>query len=213
MFYNQKSKYMKKLILFLSAVIFLSACSNKIGLQKRRYNKGFYVSTSKDRVNPEINKHVKVAKLEAKKVAAINSGKLNQNELVLNSYSLDNSIQLTTTEVKQPIANSIQKLEVSKEHVKKGHAIAIAQSSKIKTQRLHNTREFKSIPNAMAKGGSTNLVVLVILSLFPILALIAMYLHDGKSITMNFWIDLILHFLLLYWLFALLVVLDVINLA
>jgi hypothetical protein len=62
-----------------------------------------------------------------------------------------------------------------------------------------------------AKKGDTNLIVLVILSLFPILALIAVYLHDG-DITLNFWIDLILHFILLYWLFALLVVLDVIDL-
>lgn len=64
------------------------------------------------------------------------------------------------------------------------------------------------------KGGDTELIVLVILSLFPILCLIAIYLKDGKNITLNFWIDLILHFTLFgEIIFALLVVLDVVNLA
>ncbi len=68
--------------------------------------------------------------------------------------------------------------------------------------------------NTQKKGSAdTNLIILVILSLFPILALIAIYLKDGKKITLNFWVDLLLHFLFLYWLFALLVVLDVFSLA
>lgn len=64
-----------------------------------------------------------------------------------------------------------------------------------------------------SKGGSANTIVLVILSLFPILCLIAVYLHDG-SITKNFWIDLILHLTVIgEIIFALLVVLDVVNFA
>jgi hypothetical protein len=63
------------------------------------------------------------------------------------------------------------------------------------------------------KDSDTELIVLVILAIFPILSLIAVYLKDGKKATVNFWITLILHFLFFYWLFALLRVLDVINLA
>lgn len=64
-------------------------------------------------------------------------------------------------------------------------------------------------------GGDANLILLVILSLFPFINLIAMYLHDGKSVTTNFWVDLILDILFFVpgIVFALLVVLDVVNLA
>ena len=64
-----------------------------------------------------------------------------------------------------------------------------------------------------SRDSDTNLIVLVILALFPILCLIAVYLHDGKNITTNFWVTLLLH-LLIYveCIFAVLVVLDIINL-
>lgn len=63
-------------------------------------------------------------------------------------------------------------------------------------------------------GGDTNIILLVILSLFPFICLIAMYLHDGKSVTLNFWICLLLHLTIVLWfIFALLVDFDVINLA
>jgi hypothetical protein len=41
-----------------------------------------------------------------------------------------------------------------------------------------------------------------------------MYLKDGEEITMNFWVDLILHLTVVgYLIFALLVVFDIVNLA
>ncbi|MCB0410658.1 MAG: hypothetical protein KDD29_10595, partial [Flavobacteriales bacterium] len=61
----------------------------------------------------------------------------------------------------------------------------------------------------------TMLVLLVILCFFWMLGLISVYIHDGKKITLNFWITLILY--LLGWIpgiiFSLLVVLDAVNLA
>ncbi len=70
-------------------------------------------------------------------------------------------------------------------------------------------------PNSKGGGGDVDLIILVILCFFPFINLIAMYLKDGKSITLNFWIDLILDclFFLPGIIFALLVVLDVVNLA
>ncbi len=58
------------------------------------------------------------------------------------------------------------------------------------------------------------LIVEIIFCFIPILSLIAMYLKDGKSITLNFWVDLILYITFIGWIiFGLLVVLDVVNLA
>jgi hypothetical protein len=60
----------------------------------------------------------------------------------------------------------------------------------------------------------TELLILVILSLFPILALLAIFMKEGKVITTNFWVDLVLHFTVIgYIIFALLVVFDIINLS
>lgn len=70
--------------------------------------------------------------------------------------------------------------------------------------------------NTQKKGSSdTNLIIMVILCLFPFINLIPVYLHDGKSLTLNFWVTLILDclFFLPGIIFALLVVLDVFSLA
>ena len=41
-----------------------------------------------------------------------------------------------------------------------------------------------------------------------------MYLHDGKEITLNFWVDLLLYLTFIGWIiFGVLVVLDIVNLA
>ncbi len=206
---------MKKLALFLSAVIFLSACSNKIGLQKRKYNKGFYVSTSKDKSSSEINKNNKVAKLDSKKVASVNNKNLNGNEIVVNPNPVYTSIHIENTKIAQPKSNHFNKSTIAKDLAVKGDALASAHMKNHETQRLHKTREFKAMPNAMASGGDTNLIVLVILCLFPFINLIAIYLKDSKKITLNFWLTLI--FDLLFFIpgiiFALLVVLDVVNMA
>ena len=59
-----------------------------------------------------------------------------------------------------------------------------------------------------------NLIILIILCFLWWLNLIAVYLHDGKKITLNFWITLLLDFTLIGGIiFSLLVVLDIINLA
>jgi hypothetical protein len=72
----------------------------------------------------------------------------------------------------------------------------------------------KKAKSSSSEDISNETILLIILSLFPILALIAMYLKDGKKITNNFWIDLVLHLTIVgYAVFAVLVVLDVINLA
>lgn len=75
--------------------------------------------------------------------------------------------------------------------------------------------EKEKIANQKSSGGDTYLIIEIILCFFPFINLIAMYLKDGKRITLNFWIDLLLDilFILPGIIFALLVVLDVVNLA
>ena len=62
-------------------------------------------------------------------------------------------------------------------------------------------------------GGDVNILA-VILSLFPILCLIGVWLHHGQSINTDFWVDLVLHLTLIgEIIFALLVTLGIFSLA
>ncbi len=65
-----------------------------------------------------------------------------------------------------------------------------------------------------AGGGDGIIVLYVILCLFPLINLIPVYLHDG-SVTMNFWLTLILDLLTVIGgiIFSILVVLDVCSIA
>lgn len=91
------------------------------------------------------------------------------------------------------------------------HSIAYSNTKQLQLVKLIKPI---ALPKAKKGGSDTNIIVLVILSLFPILCLIAVFLKDGKSITLNFWIDLLLHLTFIgEIIFALLVVLDVVNLA
>lgn len=207
----------KKIIIPVVAMILLSSCANKYSLIKRKYGKGYYVSVTKNNtdlnqnkmssntlVKTKINKNVEesVSKSDNETIVSsqnnnsLNSKIKNENMSVLTHQKSSNSVN--TSIVNRITASAVKHLTKS--------------SASIKPIVLSDT---KSLKNNANKGGNadTNTILLVILSLFPILALIAIYLKDGKKITLNFWIDLLLHFLVLYWLFAILVVLDIINFA
>ncbi len=194
-----------KIILSFIAIIFLSSCANKFSLTKRKYTKGYYFASSGNKTSDakeNSHKNLTVKNLPAKKTTL-------------------SSAETGNEEVKENTLATFNKPEAAKEkniiqHKATHQAVTASADTKkdvITKPAVKPVSEKKPFSNTTKKGSSdANLIILVILSLFPILALIAIYLHDGKSITLNFWIDLILHFILLYWLFAILVVLDVIDL-
>jgi glucan-binding YG repeat protein len=199
-----------KFILPLIAIVLLSSCSSKFSLQKRRYSKGFYFDLSSNHSSEKKNNLRPAAHLDAKKA-----------ELAIGTN--DQELSLKVVEQSEPTIKLASVEKVSANKSKNAIAASGINSDKAEAsiQKIQTeTKTFRALPIAAIKGKEArkaktdnNKILLIILSLFPILALIAIYLHDGKTITLNFWIDLILHFLFLYWLFALLVVLDVINLA
>jgi uncharacterized membrane protein YqaE (UPF0057 family) len=92
------------------------------------------------------------------------------------------------------------------------------------SQDVNFDTHFKFLPNYFFSSFTKNStptpsddekILWIILCLFPFINLIPVYLHDGKKVTANFIVTLILD--LLFFLpgiiFALLVVLDVVNLA
>lgn len=196
----------KQLILPLAALMLLSACAGKFGLQKRRYTKGYYFSVSRHSAAPKGKTEHQPA--HAAKQEAVETVLVQQQQhhvYTANPETLPAAVKPVT----------------AASHAKASPEKAPVLTASAKKQLVNDIRQFKSLAAAVKKqqkngGGDAgaNTVVLVILSLFPILALIAIYIHDGHKITTNFWIDLILHLTIIgYIIYALLVVLDVVDLS
>ena len=176
---------------------------------KRHYAKGFYVENGKrkmhdaDPVRTEI-KNNSVEKMQPAMVSF--SGREHFfKELELSVNATTKSVQKTEKK------NSFQSQLKKHDPKSAGNEIAVKKVSvKSPPVFLEKTKE-KSVKGS----GDTDLIIMVILCFFPFINLIAMYLHDGKKITMNFWIDLILDVLFFFpgIIFALLVVLGVFSLA
>lgn len=191
--------------------LFAASCSsNKNGMiTKRKYTKGYYVDLGgkHSKAKAQEQKTVAVKKAEPVKVLAVTPAKVE----VVNAVVGNQAPVLSANAAAAPASvNTVKalKAENTVNTVKETKKVKSAVVNYIQAKRAIN-----KISHQKGKAAEADLIVMVILSLFPILALVAIWLHDGKTITLNFWIDLILHFVFLYWLFALLVVLDVINLA
>jgi hypothetical protein len=193
----------KKFIFPLIAMILLSSCGSKFSLQKRKYTKGYYLAGS--------HHH------PAKKSASLGSSGLNSETgsgLSLPAEPVHEEIVSAMPEASP--SENVKPVEPSSKRYNSSHVSPALASADHKVL-INEEKAFKALERIpmrtqAAKGeGGLMLVLLIILCFFPILSLIAVYIHDG-GITLNFWITLLLHFILLYWLFALLVVLDVIDL-
>ena len=198
----------KKIILPLVAIVLLSACGNKFSLQKRKYTKGFYFANSKTntaKTNDSEVANTKAKKLESKPISLKNETVAEKQIIEQPIVLLENNYANTALKTKNKnitITASAAKTIVNIAAAKQFKALNVKQN----VNKLSTTKK--------ESGGNTNIILLVILSIFPILALVAMYLHDGNKVTLNFWIDLLLHLTFIgYIIFALLVVFDIVNLA
>lgn len=212
-FRQPKNRLMiKKITLALAAVFLLASCANKFSLVKRKYNKGYHFAASKKPSSAQKNDVVKSAALKPTQTTSLpvetTQTEIVQKDITLASFPasapVNNGEAKTTTFVTDKKSNTVNNEPVTA-------------SAKKETVTLQKT--FKAIQAAQksaSKGGNSdaNLILLVILSLFPILALIAMYIHDGHKVTANFWVDLLLHLTFIgYIIFALLVVFNVVDLS
>lgn len=205
----------KSLLLILSFLVVLSACnsSKNAVVMKRKYTKGYYVDAKTKKHNTKKAEIVVASEkpdvLKAKPVSV---------ELVSQTPEVATELNVTASATaKKDVAT------VTKESTKKARRAEQDFKSNVVAKTLFNVFEkntllakatVKKKDASSSRKGDADLIVQIILALFPILCLIAVYLHDGKSITMNFWVTLLLH-LLVYaeCIFAILVVLDLVNLA
>jgi len=189
---------MKKLIPFLALAILISSCGNKMTLLKRHYTKGYYVQNSK---SPDKISSVKTLEVSTNKMKPIEVSFVKETQPPILAASL-----------------KIENRSISSKSYQCGlRAIASVKNYPVYKTGTPSVQKSDSFPVRSSmeskKDGDGNLIVMVILACFPILCLIAVYLHDN-GITTNFWIDLLLHLTFIgEIIFALLVVLDVVNFA
>jgi len=194
---------MKKLLPFLALAVLISSCGNKMTLLKRHYTKGYYIHNSKHNENVAVNKRgdkEKAEKMQPTVTAFVNE-----------SQKPEVQASLTVKEVEAGKAKTYQQ-QLNKHIVaQRGSVTGQAYATK---SNVALAKEVKKADKKNTTGGEGNIIVLVILSLFPLLCLIAMYIHDGHKVTTNFWVDLILHITIIgYAIFALLVVFDIVDLS
>lgn len=207
---------MKKILALITIIsIALASCtSTKESLAiKRKYNKGYYIASNHK------------AKKQTSAVAAEKTSIPKAEDEISKTETLATEIKLS------PVSETLIENTVQEQSAK----AAVAEGKK--PLLVHNTKKMNldnatvSTVNHIAKqvykeiniekkttskggGSDTNQILLIVFCFFPILSLVAMYLHDGKSITLNFWVDLLLYLTFIgYIIFALLVVLDIVNLA
>ncbi len=197
-----------KIILPLIAIIFLSSCADKFSLTKRKYTRGYYFASTKGNSsakNQSEHKNLLVKNLPTK-----------NSNLVVEPIS---NPEIITTSINAPIivANAHTKVNTHNNVSSDLTASANSKTSFATKTAIKPVADKKeNTTNTQKKGSAdTNLIIMVILCLFPFINLIPVYLHDGKSLTLNFWVTLILDclFFLPGIIFALLVVLDVFSLA
>jgi len=195
-------KTLKLLSLLLIGALAFTSCKNNMSLTKRHYTKGYYFHKNKSLDQAAVKEGIaSTPSKKAKKVSPMDIVQVKTTQTVTAEAKNNTSeIVLTASASKQASQVKVTKKNTASE------AKSLNQTKK------DLQRSSKSIAKAK-KGGDANLVVMVILSLFPFLCLIAVYMHDG-GVTKNFWIDLILHLTFVGMIiYALLVVLDVIDFA
>jgi hypothetical protein len=197
----------RKIILPLIAIVLLSSCASKFSLVKRKYNKGYHFDISHNKSNAKQDGLAGVKEKASKKTVAQEEPAVSETAVLVRA-----DVAETKPNTAQPLSAQAPKQD-NKALVASADKKATVHPVSFKPLKLQAVKALKEAK----KGGDSdvNLIIMVILCLFPFINLIPVYLHDGKSVTLNFWLTLILDilFFLPGIIFALLVVLDVVNLA
>ena len=196
-----------KLLLYVAAVFILSSCAGKLGITKRRYTKGYFVSH-------QSGKH----SVKKDPIATPNKKDATTIDETISSFPLLADAVKPEINTAEPVANKPASELNANMHPARHHHYAPVVA--LATPELKKDRAFKPLVLPMAKAAQrkrasdngVKLVVMVILCLFPFINLIPVYIHDG-DFTLNFLVTLLLDFTLIGGIiFSLLVVLDVVDL-
>jgi len=211
-------------IFCLVAIFSLASCT----IEKRLHTEGFSVSwhstykngrnkIAKSEVKPEKAPMAPTQTEFATVTKSENTPKVEEKVAPKVEESVENNVAMKSLPTQQIPADMVASTNnatptiVAQENAPEVAPLNAKQAKKL--QKIVNKLTQSNQTSAAGGGTSTGMLILyIILCLFPFINLIPVYLHDGKSVTMNFWVTLILDLLILGIIFALLVVLDVVNL-
>lgn len=204
-----------KIAVLAIVTLFASCATTDVSIVKRKYNNGYYVDINNHKkvtLSNSDKKEIAETKTEQNKATVINSTTVTESFVIdAPKTNTDNALTASTAKTLQsPLAKT------STKSVTKNNDVQLSYNNTKAPLKTTLNAYSKIKKAAKTKGGfaSDQTILLVILSLFPILALVAMYMKDGNRVTANFWVDLLLHFTVIgYAIFAILVVLDVFSLA
>ena len=196
-----KTSTIKTLAMGIIAAVIVTSCS----LEKRHYTSGYSVQWNSKKTNVSATEASYVAKqtpkTESKKVTTTQT----VAQALVEQVAANNN---TVTKTLVASAKKTAPVSIAKTKATSFENTPVKDNAKIVERIVTNQK-------SSGGDGDTTLIIEIILCFFPFFNLISMYLKDGKRITLNFWVDLILDclFFLPGIIFALLVVLDVVNLA
>ncbi|MDI1235612.1 MAG: hypothetical protein PSX81_15145 [bacterium] len=195
------------LLSFLTLTLLISSCGS-LSISQKRYSRGLNIDLFASKDAKTMEQKAKVATKKSANNNQVNIAEnISNNTPKLNNTVVDFSIKSDKIEAKP--------IKLNKSLIKNVRQLrnTTQQISKVSNQTFNNSEKKSAYSASPKENTETETILLVILALFPILCLIAVYLYDG-GITTNFWIDLLLHLTFIgAIIFALLVVLDVIDLS
>lgn len=199
------------ILLTVLALLLCSSCAKQsISIVKRKHSSGYYVNVSHQKSGSTAKRPQLSQSKELVKIMEEPNYSITENLSLIESNSAQHAY-LASVE-KQVVHHNVASNSVKSEPIKSVNKLNNKVKSSVDVKKQAKI-QLKPLQQPKFKN-DTNTLILVILSLFPFIALIAMYLKDNNTITLNFWVDLLLHLTIIgYAIFAILVVLDIISLA
>ena len=168
-------------VIIVATLLFLSACSNKFSLVKRKYNKGYYVSVNKKATTPHTNERATQRSPETPEKVAV--------EVVPSQFKTNH-----TTQSSKPPVNVVSSAKPKPSANSKKNGVEIVAATNNQQVTFETSSDIKPVPaaeksRAGASDSDVHLVLLVILAI--LIPPLAVYLKN-KTIDMWFWLTLIL---------------------
>lgn len=213
---------LKFLIVAILALSFLSSCT----VQKRLHNSGYHITWNKSWKQHANNANAETYAAQETK-ATVNKEAVHQTTTPVAKnnvkIALVDEVKATTkaeVTTNKDIASTNNTIVSTKKETQKTYQQIKYENDELThaaQQKIKANNTTVNIANSKGSGGSNfsggMLVLMVILCLFPLINLIPVYLHDG-TVTLNFWITLVLALLVIgSVIFSLLVIFGIVDLS
>ena len=199
----------KNLSIFTIVILLFSSCGS-LSISQKRYSNGlnidWFAGKDKKADSPKVAKKTK----KNHQVAVLET-MANEDVLTQTSEYVSASLPSEPIKVVLSQSNTTEQVKHNKSMVKTRVNLTSEKSGINKLSAIKTISKIKKY--GIAKTDDSVNILYLIMAFFPFLCLIAIYLYDGRELTTNFWVDLVLHLTIIGEIvFAILVVLGLVSL-